>query len=228
MNVGFLIPIVCFWHTVSTEIAKYKPSAVTNNIVSFIHCILYIGHYNYNYNLAYATHISIGFYIYDLLYICACIRTATTTETETETETETTTETTIEEFKRRAPFILHHLAGMYILNASLREDIQEHVLYAYHILEKSNIMIYISYHLHKEYAHYVRLNIFSEFTQLLIYSYYRLIELSFFIYYRRNNFFQFPYMIQFLITAIYCMGFMWSYKLVRKNVRNFYSVRKAE
>jgi hypothetical protein len=214
MNVGFLIPIVCFWNNVSTEIAKYKPPAVTNNIASFIHCILYIGHYNYNYNLDYATHISIGFYIYDLFYICSCIATATATTAATEV-------------KRGAPFILHHLAGMYILNASLREDIQEHVLYAYYILEKSNIMLYISYHLHKKYSHYVRLNIIADFAQLLIYSYYRLIELSFFIYYRRNNFFQFPYMIQFLITAIYCMGFMWSYKLVRKNVRNFYSVRKA-
>jgi len=213
MNVGFLIPIVCFWHTVSTEIAKYKPPAITNNIVSFIHCISFIGHYHYDYNLDYATHISIGFYIYDLFYIWSCITTATAT--------------TSKEFKRRVPFILHHLAGMYILNASLREDIQEHVLYAYHILEKSNIMIYISYHLHKEYAQYVRLNIFSEFAQLLIYSYYRLIELSLFVYYRRNHFFQFPYMIQFLITAVYCMGFMWSYNLVRKNVRNFYSVRKA-
>ena len=213
MNVGFLIPIVCFWHTISTEISKYKPSAVTNNIVSFIHCISFIGHYHYNYNLDYATHISIGFYIYDLFYICSCITTATTTVSK--------------EFKRRLPFILHHLAGMYILNAALREDIQEHVLYAYHILEKSNIMIYISYHLHKEYSHYVRLNNISEFAQLLIYSYYRLCDLSLFVYYRRNHFFQFPYIIQFLITAVYCMGFMWSYNLVKKNVRNFYSLRKA-
>ena len=218
MNVGFLIPIVCFWHTISTEISKYKPSAVTNNIVSFIHCISFIGHYHYNYNLDYATHISIGFYIYDLFYICSCITTATTT----------TTTTVSKEFKRRLPFILHHLAGMYILNAALREDIQEHVLYAYHILEKSNIMIYISYHLHKEYSHYVRLNNISEFAQLLIYSNYRLCDLSLFVYYRRNHFFQFPYIIQFLITAVYCMGFMWSYNLVKKNVRNFYSMRRAE
>jgi len=217
MNLSYLIPIVCFWHTISTEIAKYKPPAITNNIVSIIHCISFIGHYHYDYNLDYATHISIGFYIYDLFYIWSCITTATATATTTASK----------EFKRRIPFILHHLAGMYILNAALREDIQEHVLYAYHILEKSNIMIYISYHLHKEYPHYVRLNIFSEFAQLMIYSYYRLIELSLFVYYRRNHFFQFPYMIQFLITAVYCMGFMWSYNLVRKNVRNFYSVRKA-
>jgi hypothetical protein len=61
----------------------------------------------------------------------------------------------------------------------------------------------------------------------LIYSYYRLIALSIFVYNRRTHFFQFPYMIQFLITAVYCMGFMWSYNLVRKNVRNFYSLRKA-
>ena len=135
MNLGYLIPIVCFWHTISTQIAKYKPPAITNNVVSFIHCISFIGHYHYDYNLEYATHISIGFYIYDLFYICSCIFASTSTSTSTEV-------------KHRAPFILHHLAGMYILNACLGEESKTHILYAYHILEKSNIMLYISYHLH--------------------------------------------------------------------------------
>ena len=216
MNLGYLIPIVCFWHTISTQIAKYKPPAITNNVVSFIHCISFICHYHYDYNLEYATHISIGFYIYDLFYICSCIFASTSTSTSTSTEV-----------KHRAPFILHHLAGMYILNACLGEERQTHILYAYHILEKSNIMLYISYHLHKEYAHYLRVNIFAEFAQLLMYSYYRLIALSIFVYNRRTQFFQFQYVIQILITAVYCMGFMWSYNLVRKNVRNFYSLRKA-
>jgi hypothetical protein len=214
MNVGFLIPIVCFWHTLTTEVTKYKPSAVTNNIVSFIHCISFILHYNYEYNLDYATHISIGFYIYDLLYIFSRIyRRSANHEAKNE-------------FKKRAPFIIHHLAGMYVLNASLSGEGQEHILYAYNILEKSNIMIYISYHLHKEYAHYLRLNILSEFCQLLIYSYYRLIDLSFFIYNHQIQFVRYQYVTQFLIIALYCMGYAWSYNLIKKNRANFYAVKQ--
>jgi hypothetical protein len=213
MNVGFLIPIVCFWHTITTEVSKYKQDAPTNNIVSFIHCITFILHYNYEYNLEYATHISIGFYIYDLLYIFSRIyRSSANHEAKNE-------------FKKRTPFIIHHLAGMYVLNASLSGEGQEHILYAYNILEKSNIMIYISYHLHKEYAHYLRLNILSEFAQLLIYSYYRLFQLSLYIYDNQIQFFRFQYITQFLIIALYCMGYAWSYNLIQKNRTNFYAVK---
>ena len=214
MNVGFLIPIVCFWHTLTTEVTKFKPSAVTNNIVSFIHCISFILHYNYEYNLDYATHMSIGFYIYDLLYIFSGIYRCSLNHQAKN------------EFKKRAPFIIHHLAGMYVLNASLSGEGQEHILYAYNILEKSNIMIYISYHLHKEYAHYLRLNIFSEFAQLLIYSYYRLIDLSFFVYNHQIQFFRYQYVTQFLIIALYCMGYAWSYNLIQKNRTNFYALKQ--
>jgi hypothetical protein len=214
MNVGYLIPLVCFWHTLTTEVSKFKPSAVTNNIVSFIHCISFILHYNYEYNLDYATHMSIGFYIYDLLYIFSGIYRCSANDQAKN------------EFKKRAPFIIHHLAGMYVLNSSLSGEGQEHILYAYNILEKSNIMIYISYHLHKEYAHYLRLNIFSEFAQLLIYSYYRLIDLSFFVYNHQIQFFRYQYVTQFLIIALYCMGYAWSYKLIEKNRANFYALKQ--
>lgn len=214
MNVGFLIPIVCLWHTLTTEVSKFKQGPVTNNIVSFIHCISFILHYNYEYNLDYATHMSVGFYIYDLLYIFSGIYRCSANHAAKH------------ELKKRAPFIIHHLAGMYVLNASLSGEGQEHILYAYNILEKSNIMIYISYHLHKEYAHYLRLNIFSEFAQLLIYSYYRLIDLSFFVYNHRIQFFRYQYVTQFLIIALYCMGYAWSYNLIQKNRTNFYALKQ--
>ena len=209
MNVGYLIPIVCFWHTISTEAVKYKPIAVVNNIVSFIHCISFILHFNYDYNLGYATHMSIGFYIYDLLYIFSCIKTATATT----------------EIKRRTPFILHHLAGIYVLNASFLGEGNAHILGGYAILEKSNVMLYISYHLRKEYTHHVRLNIIAEVCQLIFYSYYRLVRLSFFLYNHRAHFFRFHYITQILIIALYCMGVAWSCKLVKKNITNYNAVK---
>ena len=168
MNIGYLLPLICFWRTISTEISKHKEdAAITNNIVSFIHCVSYIVHYNYDYNLDYAVHMSIGFFIYDLIYIFSSLN------------------------RKQTPFILHHIASICVLNAALTSASKEHILYAYNILEKSNIMIYISYYLHKQYAEYVRLNIVTDFMQLLVYSYYRLIQLSLFIYNNKVRFFQF-------------------------------------
>lgn len=204
MNIGYLLPIICFWRTISTEISKHKENsaAITNNFVSFIHCVSYIVHYNYDYNLDYAVHISIGFFIYDLIYIFSNLD------------------------RKQTPFILHHIAGICVLNAALTSDAdQQHILYAYNIIEKSNIMIYISYYLHKQYAEYVRLNMISNFMQLVVYSYFRLIQLSLYIYSNKVRFFQFQFMTQFLIVAIYCMGLAWSHRLLKKNIANFYIVR---
>ena len=205
MNIGYLIPLVCFWHTITTEISKHKDAPMTNNIVSLIHCVSFIAHYNYSYNLDYAVHISIGFYIYDLLYIFSCLYRKRTND----------------EFKRHTPFILHHIAGMYIFNSTLTGESQEHILYAYNILEKSNIMLYVSYYLHKQYSQYAQLNTLSNFIQLLSYSYFRLIQLALYIYNNRGPFFQFQFMTQFLITAIYCMGVVWSHRLLKKNMANY-------
>ena len=206
MNIEYLLPIICFWRTISTEISKHKENspAITNNFVSFIHCISYLVHYNYDYNLDYVVHMSIGFFLYDLIYIFSNLD------------------------RKQTPFILHHIAGICILNSTLTSvEVQQHILYAYHILEKSNIMIYISYYLHKQYAEYVRLNIVTDFMQLLVYSYYRLIQLSLFIYNNKVRFFQFQFMTQFLIVAIYCMGLAWSHRLLKRNIANFYILRSS-
>lgn len=203
LNIGYLLPIICFWRTISTEISKHKEDspAITNNIVSFIHCVSYIVHYNYDYNLDYAVHMSIGFFIYDLIYIFSNLD------------------------RKQTPFILHHIAGICVLNAALTSASKEHILYAYNIIEKSNIMIYISYYLHKQYAEYVRLNMISNFMQLLVYSYFRLIQLSLYIYSNKVLFYQLQFMTQFLIVAIYCMGLAWSHRLLKRNIANFYIVR---
>ena len=203
MNIEYILPLVTFWHTISSQIARYNPHAITNNAVSFIHCVSFIAHYNYEYNLNYAIHISIGFYFYDLLYILSQICKEKS------------------ELKQRTPFIIHHIAGIYVLNAILLGESQEHILGGYIILEKSNIMLYISYYLRKQYTEYYNLNILSYFIQLILYSYYRIFELSLFIYMNRVHFSQFHFMTQFLITGIYCMGYAWSYRLFQKNISNY-------
>ena len=205
MNITYLLPLVCFWHTITTEISKYKPDVITNNIVCSIHSLLFILHYNYNYNLDYTTHISIGFYLYDLLYIISCVYRAKSTNAN-------------EVFKRRVPYIIHHLIGVYLLNASLTGENRESMLHGYNLLETSNIMIYVSYHLHKEYASHTRVIVFSEFIQLVWYVYYRIFLFSVYAYEVKSDVAQFCLTTRCSIFVVYCMGLMWSYNLVKKNI----------
>jgi len=210
LNIGYIIPLVCFWHTITNEISKYNEELISNNIVSLIHCLLFISHHNYQYNLDYATHMSIGYYTYDLIYIFTCIYKSK------------------DEFKRRFPFIIHHFIAIYLLNLNalqMRES-KHDLLHGYNILETSNIMLYVSYHLHKKYENYLHLNIISEFFQLLWYSYFRIIVFSSYIYTNKTFFFHYHLVTQFIVIILHCMGIVWSYKLVKKNIKNFNVLKK--
>lgn len=209
-NIGYIIPLVCFWNTIANEISKYKQKVVSNNIVSLIHCLLFMAHHNYDYNVEYAAHMSVAYYIYDLLYIMSSVYKFKS----------------MDEFKRRYPFIIHHIFGIYLLKHSLTVEGKEHLLHGYNILEMSNIMLYISYHLHKEYGNYLHLNIISEFFQLLWYSYFRIIKFSLYAHNNNKHFFHFTLSTRFVIVAIYCMGIIWSYKLIKKNIRNFNTLKE--
>ena len=214
MNIEYIIPLVTFWNAISSHIAKYRPPEITNNAVSLIHCVSFIIHYNYDYNMNYTIHMSIGFFIYDLLYILRRIYHFERTKRSNEC-------------KKQLPFIAHHIAGIYILYSSMTITHGEYILDAYLLLEKSNIMIYVSYYLHKEYTEYRRINAISEFIQLIIYAYYRLFALSGFVYDLRLTLSSYPYMTQLLILLVYSMGYAWSYRLVKKNIRNYYSIMKS-
>ena len=135
LNIGYIIPLVCFWNTITNQISKYNQELISNNIVSLIHCLLFTAHHNYDYNVDYAAHMSIGYYAYDLIYIITCIYKVKSKD----------------EFKRRFPFILHHVIGIYLLTASQTGESKYHILYGYNVLETSNIMLYVSYHIHKNY-----------------------------------------------------------------------------
>lgn len=209
LNFSCIIPLICFWHTITNEVSKYKQLDVSNNIISLIHCLLFMVHHNFDYNLDYAVHISIGYYMYDLAYITSCIYKSRSKD----------------EFNRRYPFIIHHFIGLYLLNACIFDthtgESKFHLLYGYNLLETSNVMLYISYHLHKEYANYFHLNIMSEFFQLIWYSYYRVFKFFIFVCKNKTYFFQFRHPTQIFIIILYLMGIIWSYKLVKKNIKNF-------
>jgi hypothetical protein len=210
LNISYIIPLVCFWQTLTNNLSKHKQEAISNNIISFIHCLLFIVHHHYDYNIDYAVHMSMGYYMYDLMYIFSSIYKLKS----------------IDEIKTRFPFIIHHFIGIYLLNETLKGEHKIHLLSGYNILETSNIMLYVSYHLHKEYPNYFKLHVVSEFFQLLWYFYFRIIHFSLFAYTNKVYFLKFNLTMKLVIGALYCMGIIWSYKLVKKNIKN-YSIIKG-
>jgi hypothetical protein len=55
----------------------------------------------------------------------------------------------------------------------------------------------------------------------LWYSYFRIIKLSSEIYANKTFFLQFHSTTKTVIIMLYLMGIIWSYKLVKKNIKNF-------
>jgi len=231
MNIEYIIPLVTFWHTISTQIAKYTPPEIVNNAVCLIHGVSFIAHYNYDFNLNYTVHASIAFFIYDLFYILRHIFLFYRYHRD---HSEDPLPHPLphplkykDELNKKIPFIAHHIAAIYILYYAITLDIGYKIIDAFILLEKSNIMIYVSYHLHKQCREYTRINALSEFVQLMTYTYYRLFALSVFIYDHRLILFEFPYMTQFLILLVCSMGYVWSYRLLKKNIANYGVLRST-
>jgi hypothetical protein len=216
MNLEYILPLVTFWNAISYHFAKYGPPEITNNALCLIHSVSFIAHYSYDYNMTYAVHASIAFFIYDLLYILRRVFISYRRDDDPHPHKHT------HELNKRLPFIIHHIASIYILYSAITIANGHYILYAFLILEKSNIMIYVSYHLHKQYREYTRINVISEFVQLMTYTYYRLFALSVFIYDRRQTaLFTYPYITQLLVLLVYFMGYAWSYRLLKKNIMNY-------
>jgi len=231
MNLEYILPLITFWHAISCQIAKYSPPEITNNMVSLIHSVSYIAHYNYDYNMNYAVHASIAFFIYDLLYIMRRIfvfyRHNRDRREDPDPDSNERQLKYKDELKKQLPFIAHHIAAVYILYSAINITKGHFILDAFLILEKSNIMIYVSFHIRKQYREYKQTNAISEFIQLITYTYYRLFVLSMFVYDHRIALFTYPYITQLLILLVYLMGYAWSYRLLKKNIANYDVIRCA-
>ena len=231
MNIEYILPLVTFWNAISSHFAKYRPPEIANNAVCFIHSVSFIVHYNYDFNLNYTVHASIAFFIYDLFYILRHIflfyREHRDHREDLHPHANPVPHKYKDELNKKLPFIAHHIAAIYILYYAITLDNGYKIIDAFILLEKSNIMIYVSYHFHKQYREYTRINALSEFVQLMTYTYYRLFALSVFIYDRRLTLFSFPYITQFLILLVCSMGYAWSYRLLKKNIANYGVIRAA-
>lgn len=214
-HIEYLLPILTFWHTISTEISKYKSEAQTNNIVSFIHCVTYLFHFNYGYNMEYMVHISVGYFTYDLckmLYYYYAMKTFVKTNANTHANAE---------FKQSGVYIIHHIVTIYLFSVFFTELSYPPILYSVYILESSNIMLYVSYYLHKEYKHRTGLIAISEGIQFVSNCYYRVFLLSDFVYEHRDYlFYKVSFIEQLTATILYTMGIVWSYLLLLKTIKN--------
>jgi hypothetical protein len=205
-NIGYIIPIVMSCHLLLVELVKYKKEEVSKNIIHFIHGLIFIVCHNYKNDMIYITHVSIGFYIYDLFYLI-------TTSLKVE-----------DKLSRNAPYIVHHIITIKILYSSLYNVYFLLILNGYYIFEMSNMMLYISYHIRKEYEN-EKLIFATDFIQLIWYSYFRIIKILLFCYSVSYEIYEQTIISQIMLLIVYLMGISWSYKLAIKNINNFYSYK---
>lgn len=215
LNIAYLLPIIAFWHTITTEIKKHKPNTdVVNNMVSAIHCVSYIVQYNFNYNMNYAIHVSIGYYIYDLIYLIQSIYASNANHA-------------IKSSARRPTiFAIHHIVGMYLLYDMLILENAGPLPQIYNLAEISNLMLYVSSHLYKEYPTHKYAISVSEFIQLIWYSYFRIIQGSVVIYQNKSFFVEYSVVCNCCFIMLYAMSIAWTGKLVKKNIVNIASWKR--
>jgi hypothetical protein len=96
----------------------------------------------------------------------------------------------------------------------------------YAIMESSNIMLYVSYHVQKEWPGRTAWIQASEFVQMLVYVYYRIFKLTAFIYDIREELRAAGVITCAALAALYVMGATWSHRLVMKNAQHFAALKK--
>lgn len=215
IHIEYLLPILAFWHTITAEVRKYKEHpGLANNMVSAIHCSLYLLQYQYNHDdklaMNYTVHVSIGYFIYDLLYILRTIYIASLSGEKPP--------------QNYYIYVLHHILGLYLLNDTLTSIYTGTLLRAYYLAEISNLSLYLSYHLHKEYPTHKRIIYFADLIQLIWYSYFRIIQISLLLYDNASQFFDYTLAGQASLVIIYIMSFLWTCALIQKNIANIANI----
>lgn len=215
IHIEYLLPILAFWHTITAEVRKYKEHpGVVNNMVSAIHCFLYLLQYQYNHDdklaMNYTVHVSIGYFIYDLLYILRTIYIARVNRQHPP--------------QNHVVYVFHHIIGLYLLNDTLTSIYADSILHAYYFAEISNLTLYTSYHLRKEYPNHKTITVVFDVFQLIWYSYFRIIRISLLLYENASQFFDYTLTGQASLVIIHTMGILWTCALIQKNIANIASL----
>jgi hypothetical protein len=202
IDILFVLLSSIFWGGCIISISKIRPPEIAKNYTHFIHALIYVIYYKNITDTTYLISLSTGFYIFDLFYILYGLIIKNS------------------RYGEQIPFIIHHCIAIYGLYLGKIGYFADIVLYMYYLLEYSNFLLYISYHVHKRYPMYKYLVVSVEFLQYIWYSYFRIVRFSKFIYDKRLLIFSTPIYIIIPLMTLYLMGCIWSYKLFRKNLKN--------
>lgn len=181
------------WNLIYIFLNFFYKYNISKNIMHFIHALLFVTYYNNaNNNLIY---LSLSFYIYDLIYIL------------------------VNDYSQYA-YIIHHIIAIYGLYLSYNNVMTNMIFEIYYVLEISNFMIYITYHIIKTRSNKF-LHIIVEFFQFIWYSYFRVIIFTNIIYININLIIEKSNIYGYIgLILLYIMGILWSIKLIKKNIKN--------
>lgn len=203
LNIYIITVLLFIWQISFSILCKVFDNNISKNIVHFIHALIFVIYYYLNYNKYYLNYLSFSFYFYDLIYILNQIITQKNS------------------FNRHAPFIIHHIIAIYGLYLSSLNIALNIILEIYYILEKSNFLLYIAYHVNKMNTKNNYLVYSIEFLQYLWYSYFRVICFSRFLFNKKEEIYSHNMVVSYILLAsLYFMGVFWSYALFKKNIKN--------
>jgi hypothetical protein len=203
LNYFFIVSFFAFWRILILSFTKFFDYNISKNIAHFIHALIFVIYYNTNFDKSYLINLSTSFYIYDLIYII------------------------LQLFQNKnalisqGPFIVHHIIAIYGLYLSSIDISSNFILMIYNILENSNFMLYVAYHVNKSYTTFPYYVYIVEFIQYIWYTYFRIIYFSRYLLSNLDEIYLHNEIISYtLLATLYFMGVFWSYKLFLKNIKN--------
>lgn len=229
-KIEYIIPVMMSYRLLFLELLKYKKEDTVKNSLNTINAIVFMLSHNLNRDSLYITHAVIGFYAYDLIYmiISSLQCNINDNDNDKDKQIQIQIQKQKQKQKKNIPYIIHHILTIIVWYNTLYNGKIPILWGGYYILEKSNIMLYLSYHMHKEYKNNKELLYIIDFAQLLVYSYYRVIEMLFYLYNIRYEIYEEGLIFSISNAIIYLMGIVWSYKLVTINIKNYRSYMSFE
>jgi len=225
-KIEYIIPVMMSYRLLFLELLKYKKEDTSKNIVTAVNCFVFMLSNYFNRDALYITHAVIGFYAYDLIYlITSSLQYNNNNNNNNNNDNNDNNDNDKNKYKKKEniPYMIHHILSIIIWYNTLYNGKKQILWEGYYILEKSNIMLYVSCHFHKEYKNNKQLLYVTDFIQLIFYSYYRVIEMLFYLYNIRYEIHEEGLIFTTSVALIYLMGIVWSYKLLGINIKNYRS-----
>jgi hypothetical protein len=202
-----------FWHLSFMFINKYhKNHDISKNINHLIHALLFVLFHKTLtiIMIPYLIDLSIGFYIYDVFFIFYKLLIMK------------------DNYLKHLPYLFHHSIAFFGLVLAKDIQLQTYTLTYYYLLEYSNFMIYISYHIHKRYAEYTNLILVSQCFQYIWYTYFRIGRFIIYTTQISDIILEQHISIYLVLITLFLMGLIWSYNLFLKCFRELSLTRKND